>query len=292
MYTPLNQKEGQMSHTFPLSVSWTATTLVTITFIILYPLVLAAFVRQRLAVGWKYFGFGALIFFLFQIISRIPLTTAIQVVLTPQLKTSPVLLYLWLGILAVTVGLFEEVGRYVGYRWLMRREEKTWSKAVMYGLGHGALKSILLVGGSTLVLFVTMTIFASNLDLVPVSQRATIMQQLQNINTTPAWVQLFLAWERLWIIPINVALSVMVLQVFRGRSINWLWLAVLCHAVVDGVSVALPQVIMADKITTGLIIEGAVAVFGLIAFWIIWQLRDRSEDAQVPIEQSPLQVLP
>jgi uncharacterized membrane protein YhfC len=130
-----------MPHTFPLSGAWTATTLITIVFIILYSFVLAAFVRQRFAVRWKYFGFGALIFFLFQIISRIPLTTAIQVVLTPQLKTSPILLYLWLGILAVTVGLFEEVGRYVGYRWLMRREEKAWNKAVMYGLGHGGLKS-------------------------------------------------------------------------------------------------------------------------------------------------------
>jgi len=254
--------------------------------------VLAAFVRQRFAVRWKYFGFGALIFFLFQIISRIPLTTAIQVVLTPQLKTSPILLYLWLGILAVTVGLFEEVGRYVGYRWLMRREEKTWNKAVMYGLGHGGLKSILLVGGSTLLSFVTLSIFASNLDLVPVSQRATIIEQLQNINTTPAWVQLFLAWERLWIIPINVALSVMVLQVFRERSIKWLWLAVLWHSVVDGVSVALPQVIVADKVMMGLIIEGVVAVFGLIAFWIIWLLRDRPEKVQVPAEQTPLQVLP
>jgi len=281
-----------MPHTFPLSGAWTTTTLITIVFIILYPLVLAAFVRQRFAVRWKYFGFGALIFFLFQIISRIPLTTAIQVVLTPQLKTSPILLYLWLGILAVTVGLFEEVGRYVGYHWLMRREEKTWNKAVMYGLGHGGLKSILLVGGSTLLSFVTLSIFASNLDLVPVSQRATIIEQLQNINTTPAWIQLFLAWERLWIIPINVALSVMVLQVFRGRSIKWLWLAVLWHSVVDGVSVALPQVIVADKVMMGLIIEGVVAVFGLMAFWIIWLLRDRPEKVQVPAEQTPLQVLP
>src|SRR5689334_5926286 len=40
---------------------------------------------------------------------------------------------------AVTAGLFEEVGRYVGYRFFMRREPKTWSKAVMFGLGHEGL---------------------------------------------------------------------------------------------------------------------------------------------------------
>jgi hypothetical protein len=32
---------------------------------------------------------------------------------------------------ALTAGLFEEVGRYLGYGIFMRNEEKTWNKAVM-----------------------------------------------------------------------------------------------------------------------------------------------------------------
>src|SRR5215467_9912701 len=49
------------------------------------------------------------------------------------------LLFAW----ALSSGLFEEVGRYVGYRVFMGREEKTWSKAVMYGIGHGGAETIL-----------------------------------------------------------------------------------------------------------------------------------------------------
>ena len=103
--------------------------------------------HRRLKVSWKYFAFGMLIFLIFQVVSRVPIVTVLGQVLAPQLKASTAFLYTWLAILALTAGIFEEVGRYIGYRWFMRREEKTWNKAVMYGLGHGGLESILLVGG-------------------------------------------------------------------------------------------------------------------------------------------------
>jgi hypothetical protein len=79
---------------------------------------------------------GALIFFVFQVISRVPIVTVLGQLLASELKASTLFLYTWLAILALSAGVFEEVGRYIGYRWLMRREEKTWNKAVMYGLPH------------------------------------------------------------------------------------------------------------------------------------------------------------
>src|SRR5712692_550260 len=129
-----------------LNPGWIASDIVSIVFAILYPLLLAIVVNRRLGVRWKYFAIGMLIFLLFQLISRVPIVIALGPVVGPRL-TSPFLLYSWVFILALTAGLFEEVGRYVAYRWIMRREEKTWNKAVMYGLGHGGLESILLVGG-------------------------------------------------------------------------------------------------------------------------------------------------
>src|SRR2546421_1030961 len=133
--------------TFHLNPGWVAANIIAIAFVILYPLVLAVIAHRRLKVSWKYFAYGALIFFVFQLITRVPAVLAIQAAITPQLEASPALLYTWLGILVLTAGLFEEVGRYVAFRWLMRREEKTWNKAVMFGLGHGGLESIVLVGG-------------------------------------------------------------------------------------------------------------------------------------------------
>lgn len=262
--------------TIHLNPGWVAANIIAIAFVILYPLVLAVIAHRRLKVSWKYFAYGALIFFVFQLITRVPAVLAIQAAITPRLEASPALLYTWLAILVLTAGLFEEVGRYVAFRWLMRREEKTWNKAVMYGLGHGGLESIVLVGGLAILTLVNILVLSSiGLSSIPAAQRAQVAQQLAAIGAQPAWFPLLAAWERLWTIPVQVALSVLVLQVFRRNNIGWLWLAILAHAIVDGVSVGLIQVLRPGGISASLIVEAVVAVFGVIALWIIWALRDR-----------------
>jgi hypothetical protein len=55
-----------MSSAFQLSPSWVASTIAAILFDIVYPLVLAVILRRQMGIGWRYFGYGALIFFLFQ----------------------------------------------------------------------------------------------------------------------------------------------------------------------------------------------------------------------------------
>lgn len=271
------ERNYTMPSTVHVNQSWLIAAIIADAFAILYPVVLAIIAHQRLRVGWKYFGFGALIFFLFQVISRVPLVTILGNVLAPQLKASPVFLYTWLAILALSAGLFEEVGRYIGYRVFMRREEKTWSKAVMYGLGHGGLESILLVGGLGLLTVVNLSVLSNlNLNTLPPAQHAQIVQQVDAINAQPVWLPLLSAWERLWTVPFHVALSVMVLQVFRRNNIAWLWLAILAHAALDFISVAILQ-IFGNSITVSIIVELIVAAFGLAGIWVIWRLRDRKE---------------
>ncbi len=285
-----------MPSTFHLNPVWVAAGIIAIAFVILYPLVLAVIAHRRLKVSWKYFAYGALIFFVFQLITRVPAVTVIQAAIMPQLEASPALLYTRLAILVLTAGLFEEVGRYVAFRWLMRREEKTWNKAVMYGLGHGGLESIVLVGGLAILTLVNILVLSSiGLSLIPVAQRAQVAQQLAAISAQPAWFPLLAAWERLWTIPVQVALSVLVLQVFRRNNIGWLWLAILAHAIVDGVSVGLIQVLRPGSISTSLIAELVVAIFGAISLWIIWVLRDRptvkeSSEAQ-PLPPAPAEAV-
>src|SRR5919109_334441 len=158
---------------------------------ILLPLALAIIAWRRLGAGWRYFAYGALIFFLFQIITRVPAVAVIQVALRPQLQASLALRIVFGVALALTAGLFEEVGRYVGYRWLMRREEKTWSKAVMYGLGHGGLESILLVGlGALAQAVVLLQLSITGLDVIPAEQREQVEQQLAALIAGPAWLPL------------------------------------------------------------------------------------------------------
>src|SRR5215469_1362568 len=104
--------------------SWIAATVAAIVFEIAFPLALAVIVQRRLKIGWRYFFFGVIIFLLFQLVSRVPVLEALGVVLAPQLKSSRAFLLAFLGMEALTAGIFEEVGRYVGYRWLMGKERK------------------------------------------------------------------------------------------------------------------------------------------------------------------------
>ncbi len=276
---------------FHLSTGWIVASAAAIVFALLYPLILGFIAWKRLHVGWRYFGFGALVFFVFQVITRVPLVSVLGQVVAPQLRASRLFLFGWIFALALTAALFEEIGRYAGYRLLMRREEKTWNKAVMYGLGHGGLESILLVGLLGLLTLVNVLILSSSgLDMIPAPQRAQVQQQLAAIAAQPAWQPLLGAWERLWTLPLHVALSVIVLQVFRRGKLAWLWLAIAAHTLVDFTSIALLQLLGPAKMSSQLIVEGVVAVFGLIAIWIIWRLRDAPTQAAT-LAPSP-QVVP
>jgi uncharacterized membrane protein YhfC len=263
-----------MSATLALNPGFVIATIASIIFVLVYPIVLGVIAHRQLHVGWRYAGYGATVFVVFQLVTRVPAVQLIQVALGPQLKASPVLMWTWLVALAVSAGVFEEVGRYFGYRLFMRHDDKTWSRAVMYGIGHGGLESILLVGGMMALALVSLWAAANGgLDSLPDDQRAAAAQQLQALNAQPGWAGLLGAWERLWTLPIQIALSVMVLQVFRRGKLIWLLWAVLGHAFVDLVAVGLQQ-LLGPGLATSLLIEGVVAAFGVLAVWIIWRLRD------------------
>lgn len=269
--------------TSSLNMAVLAAQVAAILFAILYPLALAVVARRRLGVGWRFFGYGALIFFLFQLISRVPLMQGVQYLIAPQLQASRALLIAWLVTAAVTAALFEEIGRYIGYRWLMRNEEKTWPKAIMYGIGHGGIESILLVGGLMIVGLINMIVLPNiPLDTIPEAQRAQVQAQIAALQNEPAWLPLLGAWERLWTLPIQIAFSVIVLQVFRRGSLRWLWLAIAGHTLVD-LSVALPALLNLQGTGATLLVEGIVTLFGIAALWVIWRLRDAVVTSDVTI---------
>ena len=87
------------------------------------------------------------------------------------------------------------------------------------------------------------------------------------------------AAERVFAIAAHLALSVMVLQVFRRGSLRWLFLAIGYHAVFNMLAVI--AVTRVGPYAT----EGLLAVFSLLSLFIIFKLR--SPDP-VPDEPEPL----
>lgn len=96
---------------------------------------------------------GAATFLLFQVLTRLPV---LQLILSKEpwfilmSLNQPLLYSLFLGF---TAGLFEEGGRYIMMRLFMKKTLDAKS-ALAFGLGHGGLEAVLLVGiNSAAVLF-------------------------------------------------------------------------------------------------------------------------------------------
>lgn len=216
---------------------------VAIVFEIGMPLVVGFFIARRYHVRWRYFWFGALVFFLSQIVTRIPLVQVVQSLIAPTLAQDRILFFVWILILSITAGLFEETGRYLGYRFLVK-DNKTWSVGLMFGAGHGGLESMLLTGGLVLlglvniVLISTMTPQQLN---VPPDQMAALEQARQQIAQLNWWDPLLGAYERVIAVFLHMALSILVLQVFLKKAWIWYWAAIALHALVNLVAVLVAQ---------------------------------------------------
>jgi uncharacterized membrane protein YhfC len=254
-----------------------ASFVVAIAFDIIFPLVVGVFIWKRYRVSWRFFLYGALVFLLSQLLTRVPLVQLVQVAFAAQLQSSQTLLYAWYVILAVTAGLFEEGGRYLGYRFLIKKDF-TWEKGLMYGAGHGGLESMLLVGGLALlglinVIAISTTDF-SQMGLPP-EQLGQINAARQQIAAMDWWTPLLGAYERFITIFFQIALSILVLQVFLRNSFKWLWLAIALHALVD-----LLAVVFAPRLGA-VWTEVALTIMLPISLGIIWYFRPKNETLTV-----------
>jgi uncharacterized membrane protein YhfC len=251
-------------------------------FEILFPLALAFYVSRRLHVRWRYFWYGVAVFAAVQLFTRVPAVYVIQQLIAPQLKSSQTFLWIWLFILALTAGLFEEVGRYFGYRIFMGKEEKTWSKGVMYGIGHGGLESIVLVGLLSAVSLVNILVIQSlGITNLPAAQQTALHDQFATLAAQPGWLPLLGGYERLCAIAFHIAMSIVVLQAFRRGHIRWLWYAVGLHFLFDfgavAIATGLPKLASGlDATAVALITEGWVTLFAALSLWLIFTLRDEA----------------
>jgi len=280
------------------------------------PIALAIFLRIKWGIPWRYFFYGALIFFLFQMITRVPAVQLIQLALTDQLRQSEVLQWAWLFALALTAGLFEEISRYLGYRYLVFGKSRSevsnqlsafsnqpsalsdqdsalstqdpglrtqdvnwtqnspltvWKKGVMYGLGHGGLESILLVGGLVLLSLINALVLTrmdpATIAALPPDQAEQVRQAQAIIENLAWWTPLLGAVERLFTVIVQIAFSILVLQAFVRNSLKWLYLAIAAHFLVDLIAVSSTRFIGA--VWT----EALIGVFALAALYLIFRLK-------------------
>src|SRR6516165_3587724 len=207
----------------------------------LAPVVLAIFLARRYQSRWRYWWYGVLVFLLFQGISRIPAMIYLQrLPAVASALQKPLWFWSFLLFAAFTAGLFEEGGRWLAFRWLVRPTERHWRTALMLGAGHGGLESI---GVGFAVLGALATYLVATL-LPPESFGANASQveeARKQISASQGWEPLLGGFERLGALAIQLALTVMVLQSFL-RGGRWWWYALAAHTLVDFTTVGLLRI--------------------------------------------------
>lgn len=201
--------------------------------------------RQRL----KPFVVGVLIFFVSQIILRLPL---LYFVLPNQswyirLSLNPYLYSIFLGL---TAGIFEEVGRYFGFRYLLKNNQR-YNDGLSFGFGHWAIEALLIVGINIVVLLF-------NPSLI----------QTSGLSTTNAFL---MGLERLLVLSVHVGLSIIVLYGIRLNKILYLFVAIILHGILDAGIGILPQFFNIGSVG----MEIYVLIWGLGFLYLIYKFKEK-----------------
>lgn len=187
---------------------------------------------------------GVLTFLIFQVFTRIYI---IQVILPTQVwyilfTYQYPILYAFL--LSLTAGLFEEIGRYIMMRFVLKKMEL--KHALAFGIGHGGIEAMLFVG------FALIMVNPSTIDS-------------QNL--------LMSGLERLSAIIFHCGFSVLVYQmVFKGKKFHLIYVITL-HTLVNFISV----ILMMNGVNLWLL-EGLLFIFAsLMLYFIKTQWRSEYE---------------
>ena len=249
------------------------------------PVVLLIVVHKKTKARMAMAVIGAATFFLFAMVLE-QILHAVVLGVGGERITGNIWIYGLYGGLAA--GLFEEVGRFVAMRFAMKKQLNL-PNALMYGVGHGGIEAILIVGLASVSNLVTSiminagTLEASLGALDQATKEATLTQ-LSALWTTPSY-QFFLSGiERIVAVTLHIALSVLVFQAVKlGKKFYW-FLAFAIHVGVD-----FATVIAANYLNLVLVeVMLAVLVAGVVVLTVSlcrrnWDVVGFEVEAEAPV---------
>ena len=189
-----------------------------------------------------------------------------------------ILLYALYG--GLMAGIFEECGRWIAMKTVLKKHLDRNVNAFMYGAGHGGIEAIMILGIASINnLTYSVLINTGQTALLTGSVPPELLGQVEaavtTLKTTPSWHFLMGGTERIFAIILHLALSVFVWFAVKNKNRRYLFpFAILVHALVDGATV-----ILSDKGVPLYALEGVIAVLALAAFFTALRIY-RKEEAE------------
>ncbi|WP_039764845.1 MULTISPECIES: YhfC family intramembrane metalloprotease [unclassified Caldicellulosiruptor] len=197
------------------------------------PIVLAVIVLKKYSGVLKSILIGALIFFISQVVLRIPILQILsKQSYFVEFSKHYIVYSLFLGL---TAGIFEEVGRYIGFRGFLK-DRLNYQNGLAYGVGHGGIESIFLVGIAYINNIVySFLINSGSLDILLKGKVSPeVIRSIKSaLIETPASTFLLAGFERVFTMAIQIALSLLVLVAVKRKRLYYLALAILLHTIID-----------------------------------------------------------
>ena len=217
------------------------------------PIGLFVYLWRKKKASFFSFATGLLIFLVFALFLE-SMVHSIVFNATGNLITGNVFLYALYG--GLMAALFEETGRFLGIKYIMRNQ-LTKENAFMYGVGHGGIEAMFLLGITSInnlanAMMINDGSMTSVLEGLDQTARETAVQGLSVLWETSASLFFAAGFERIVAICLQISLSILIYQAVKEKSGRWYWAAFGVHFVVDfaavllsSFSIAVAEVVMA-----------------------------------------------
>lgn len=233
---------------------------------------LALVVVRRLEGRWSTLGWGALAFVAAQAV-RLPLLFAFSLLVPAGPGTAvPVAV-----VAVVSSGLFEEGARWLVLRFAARNARR-WRDGVVFGVGHGGVEALLVLGLGAVSVVLLLTQGAQLAEALPPEQAEALAAQLTTLRAAPL-TPLLAIWERVPAVVFHVAASLLVLRAVRDRVPGPLIAAVVLHWAVNATAVVAVQAGLEPVLVEVLL---TVIALPLVAVILRERRRDPAQEAVEP----------
>lgn len=211
---------------------------ITLLIVFIFPIGLWIYFYKREKISGIAVLVGALTFFVSQIVLRIPLLQLLQ----SQSFYAVIGKNVWLSslFLSLTAGIFEEIGRFLSFKFLLKNKLQ-WKNGIAFGIGHGGIEAIMLTG----LTYLNNLIFSLMINSGAFEQiSGTMSPEMSNyiisgLTGTNSFMFLVAGMERVFAIIAHIAFSMIVLYGVKYRKNIYVVFAILAHTLLNAPSVIL-----------------------------------------------------
>ena len=245
------------------------------------PVILFIWFRKKKKADILPFFIGMAVMFLFALVLE---TLVHQLVLNVLPIGKTIINNIWLYALygGLMAGLFEETGRFLAFKTVLKRYRGRDINALMYGAGHGGFEAAMVLGSTMISNIVIAIMLNAGLSSVLTAKatEATLPQMeamFDALRSTSPGMYFVSLLERVMAIPLQLSLSVLVWFAAKQKGKWFLYpLAILLHFLVDAILTVLAHYVSSLWIVYSVLLATIVPV--LLLARAVWKRNTTKEE--------------